>query len=134
MRLLAFILLSLAAVFAFPIDRIEKRGPPASGCLPSTLKWVARQTQLPSVDVRQDSFILSIQDRYYGYVPPHTAQENVFLEAKDKRWSVKHGEVAMNKTLTLAYADQTFAFDEYHAKKKNAGHDDMGHYYEIFNM
>lgn len=111
--------LTLLSLYSFSYF-IESRGPSAPGCISSTLKWVARQTKLPSADIRQDSFILSIQDRYYGYVPPHTTKEDVFLESKDKRWSVKHGEVAINKTLTLVYADQTFTFDGYQAKKKNA--------------
>lgn len=69
---------------------------------------------------RQDAFALAIRDVYYGIIAPHTSQNNVFIESKDKTWSVKHGEVAQNKTLTLTYKDQTFTFGGYHNKNRVA--------------
>ncbi|KAF9143966.1 hypothetical protein BG015_000239, partial [Linnemannia schmuckeri] len=120
MKFLILLLLTLTIVFALPTNGVEKRAD-APGCIPSTLIWTARQTETVSKGtIRQDAFTLVIRNIYVGYIAPHNAQEDVFLESRDKKWSVKHGEVAANETLTLVYSDQTFTFTEYHAKTRDA--------------
>ncbi|KAG9065186.1 hypothetical protein KI688_002509 [Linnemannia hyalina] len=120
MKLLILLLLALTVVFALPTNGVEKRAE-REGCISSTLTWSARQVDTVSKGItRLDAFALDINQVYYGIIAPHTSQNDVFIESKDKTWSVKHGEVAQNKTLTLIYKDQTFAFEAYQNKKRIA--------------
>ncbi|KAH7044828.1 hypothetical protein BKA57DRAFT_516362 [Linnemannia elongata] len=119
MKLLILFLLAFTVVFGLPTSGVGKRAE-APGCIPSTLVWSARQIDSIKGTIRQDAFSLEIRDGYYGIITPHTSQTDIFIQSKDKTWSVKHGEVAQNQTLTLNYKDMTFTFDKYHYKNRIA--------------
>ena len=53
---------------------------------------------------------LTIRDTYQGYIPIQGSRAGKVLQSPDKKFTVKHGEIAKSGALMLTWGDQKFKF------------------------
>ncbi|KAK5821116.1 hypothetical protein F5H01DRAFT_320138 [Linnemannia elongata] len=117
--LLAFLLLLPVVVFAqSPVGEdgtgggAKQQAPPPPKCKPSTLTWYARATEASKYKPSSVGYGLTIRNTYQGYIPVQGFRTVKVLQSPDKKFSVRHGDIAKSRALTLIWGDQLFKFTE----------------------
>ncbi|KAG0053415.1 hypothetical protein BGZ90_006239 [Linnemannia elongata] len=90
----------------------QQAPPPPPKCKPSTLTWYARATEASKYKPSSMGYGLTIRNTYQGYIPVQGFRTGKVLQSPDKKFSVKHGDIAKSRALTLIWGDQLFKFTE----------------------